>query len=207
MNGEERTFHEARFSQSGERLTIRLREYVVDEIDAVSTIRMERGRDHATGQELLFLKVEAGCGTRAFFVDYEHGQTNVREVSPTLASLSETLAWLLPPDFLLRQGDLAFYLMKQLPQDVQEVSLEQFERLLLPKIGGRHLICAARTCKFYVLEACRFFFCVVEGMQVTHPEHPPAVLNPGPYELAIARGRSLPEYLEIREARTFAVGI
>lgn len=206
MNGEERTFHDARFRRSGERLTIRLREYVVDEIDAVSTMHMELGRDHATGQELLFLKVEAGCGTRAFFVDYEHGQTNVREVSPTLASLSETLAWLLPPGFLLRQGDLAFYRMKQMPQDVQEVSLVQFERLLLPKIGGRHLICAAATCKFYV-EASRFFFWVLEDMQVTHPEHPPAVLNPGPYELAIARGRSLPEYLEIREAKTFAVGL
>jgi hypothetical protein len=207
MNRKENTFHEARFSQSGGRLTIRLREYVVDEIDAVSTIHMERGRNHATGQELLFLKVEAGGGTRAFFVDYEHGQTNVREVTPTLASLSETLAWLLPPGFLLRQGDLAFYRMKQMPQGVQEVSLEQFERLLLPKIGGRHLICAAPTCKFYVREACRFFFYVVEGMQVTHPEHPPAVMKPGPYELAIARGRSLPEYLEIREARTFAVGL
>jgi hypothetical protein len=206
MNGEERTFHDARFSQSGERLTIRLREYIVDEIDAVSTVHMESGLDHATGQELLFLKVVAEGGTRAFFVDYEHGQTNVREVSPTLTSLSGTLAWLLPPGFLLRQGDLAFYPMRQLPQDVQEVSLEQFERLLLAEIGGRHLICAAPTCKFYV-EASRFFFYVSEGMQVTHPEHPPAVLNPGHYELAIARGRSLPEYFEIREARTFAVGL
>jgi hypothetical protein len=159
MNEEERTFHEARFRRSGERLTIRLREHVIDEIDAVSTVHMELGRDHATGQELLFLKVEAAGGARAFFVDYEHGQTNVREVSPTLASLSGTLAWLLPPGFLLRQGDLAFYPMRQLPQDVQEVSLEQFERLLLPEIGGRHLICAAPTCKFYV-EASRFFFCV-----------------------------------------------
>jgi len=207
MNGEGRTFHEARFDRSGERLTIRLREYVVDEIDAVSTVHMELGRDHATGQELLFLKVEAGCGSRAFFVDYEHGQTNVREVSPTLASLSETLAWLLPPGFLLRQGDLAFYRMKQMPQGAQEVSLEQFERLLLPKIGGRHLICAAPTCQFYVLEGRRFFFYVVEDMQVTHPEHPRAVMKPGSYELAIARGRSLPEYLEIREAMTFAVGL
>ena len=206
MNGEERAFHEARFSQLEGRLTIRLRDYVVDKIDAVSTVHMELGRDQATGQELLFLKVEAGGGARAFFVDYEHGQTNVREVSPTLASLSGTLAWLLPPGFLLRQGDLAFYPMKQLPQDVQEVSLEQFERLLMPKIGGRHQICAAPTCKFYV-EPSRFFFYVSEGMQVTHPEHPPAVLNPGPYELAIARGRSLPLYFEIREARTFAVGL
>src|SRR5436190_9767032 len=148
MNGEERAFHEARFSQSGERLTIRLREYIVDEIDAVSTVHLESGLDHATGQDLLFLKVEAGEGTRAFFVDYEHGQTNVREVSPTLTSLAGTLAWLLPPGFLLRQGDVAFYPMRQLPQDVREVSLEQFERLLLPKIGGSHLICAAPACKF-----------------------------------------------------------
>jgi hypothetical protein len=206
MNGEERSFHEARFSQSGERLTIRLREYVVDEIDAVSTVHIELGRDHATVQELLFLKVEAAGGTRAFFVDYEHGQTNVREVSPLLTSLSETLAWLLPPGFLLRQGDVAFYPIRQLPHDVQEVSLAQFERLLLPQIGGSHLICCAPTCTFYI-EGSRFFFHALEGLQVTHPEHPPAVLNPGSYELAIARGRSLPEYLEIREAKTFAVGL
>jgi hypothetical protein len=42
---------------------------------------------------------------------------------------------------------------------------------------------------------------------VIHPEHPALELRVGGYELVVAKGQSLPTFVEVRRARTFLVGL
>ena len=206
MTFEESAFFDASFSCSADELTICLYGRPVAKVRQVVTAKLETGRNAATGQDLLFLRVDTANAGRAFFIDHEHGRTNVRKISPSLSSLAEALAWLLPPGYATRQGDIAFYAIGHVPPRAQEVTLAQFEDRLLPSIGARHELLETTACAFFV-SADRFFLSVAETLRVLHPEHGGLVLPSGSYELVIAKGRSLPERTYVTQARTLLIGM
>jgi hypothetical protein len=201
------TFFDASFSCPVRELSISLYGRIVATISCVNIVTTETGRDAAGPQDLLFLRVETMVGAcHVFFIDHEHGRTNVRQVSSRLTSLAQTLSWLLPPGHFARQGDVAFYTIDQVPSLAKECSLVRFEERLLPLIGGRHEICDAEACRFYTTDN-RFFLSVPVIMRIVHSEHGPLLLSSGIYELKIAKGKSLPRGAYVMRARTFLTGL
>lgn len=198
-------FHALTIGCKAQAVTITLRGNHVETIDRVKGMTIERKRDEYRDQDLMLLRISGGDRTRTFFVDHEHRNTNIREVAPELSTLPDALQWLLPAGYLARQGDTAFY-ATSVPAEAAEIDLVNFERLLVPLIGGRHQFRERTGSQFYTLDG-RFFFRASALQRIVHPEHPPIELQPGNYELVIARGRSLPDLVEIRAANTLLVGI
>ena len=79
-------------------------------VNKVRQISEERAVAEGANQSLMLLRVLANDDSRSYFVDFEHGRTNVREVSSHLVTRRDVLAWLLPGGYVERQGgDVAFY--------------------------------------------------------------------------------------------------
>jgi hypothetical protein len=199
-------FHDLRVTSLGRTATLVLRGRPLITINKVRQISEERAVAEGANQSLMLLRVLANDDSRNYFVDFEHGRTNVREVSPHLVTLSETLAWLLPGGYVERQGDVAFY-ETVIPDHVKEVEAEEFDWLLFPQLGGRHQFAPISTTRFFVVSDQHFFLRVERSQPVIHPEHPTVELPVGGYELVVARGQSLPKFVEVRRARTLLVGI
>jgi hypothetical protein len=199
-------FHDLRVTSLGRTATLVLRGRPLITINKVRQISEERAVAEGTNQSLMLLRVLANDDSRSYFVDFEHGRTNMREVSPHLVTLNETLAWLLPRGYVERQGDVAFY-ETVIPNHVKEVEAEEFDWLLFPQLGGRHQFAPISTTRFFVVSDQQFFLRVERSQPVIHPEHPTVELPVGGYELVVARGQSLPKFVEVRRARTLLVGI
>ena len=199
-------FHDLRVTSLGRTATLVLRGRPLITINKVRQISEERAVAEGTNQSLMLLRVLANDESRSYFVDFEHGRTSMREVSPHLVTLNETLAWLLPRGYVERQGDVAFY-ETVIPNHVKEVEAEEFDWLLFPQLGGRHQFAPISTTRFFVVSDQQFFLRVERSQPVIHPEHPTVELPVGGYELVVARGQSLPKFVEVRRARTLLVGI
>jgi hypothetical protein len=199
-------FHDFRVTRLGRTATLVLRGHPLLKTNDVRQIFEERAVADGANQSLMLLRVLTKDNSRSYFVDFEHGRTNVREVSPHLTTLSEALAWLLLPGYAARQGDVAFYEVV-IPDLVKEVEAVEFERRLFSRLGGRHQFTPVSTTKFFIGADQHFFLRVERSQQVIHPEHPTVELQAGMYELAVAKGQSLPTFVEVRRARTLLVGL
>jgi hypothetical protein len=202
----ELVFHDLRVTCLGRTATLVLRGRPLIAINEVRQISEERAVAEGANQSLMLLRVLTKDDSRSYFADFEHGRTNVREISPHLLTLSETLAWLLPRGYVERQGDVAFYEVS-IPDHVKEVEAAEFEWRLFPRLAGRHQFTPVSTTKFFVSVGQHFFLHVLKGQPVIHPEHPPVELRSGGYELVVAKGQSLPTFVEVRKARTLLVGL
>jgi hypothetical protein len=199
--GEDFIFHNVTLRWKGNDLTITIRNQTAAQVNSVVSIFEEYGYDRMTDQALLHLKFLLENGqVRAFFLDYDNIQTNIREVSPDPKNLQDLLNWLLPREYLVRQGDIAFYERYALPVIARIVDIIEFQRVLYPLIGARHRFEADHKCDFLVAND-RFFIVVHEVLRLVHPEHKPVVLKAGYYELLIARGSVLPEEVFVRQAK------
>ena len=205
-DGAELVFHDLRVTCVGRTATLFLRGRRLITANEVRQISEERAVAEGANQSLLLLRVLTKDDSRSYFVDFEHGRTNVREVSPHLTTLGETLAWLLPRGYVERQGDVAFYEVS-IPDHVKEVEAAEFERRIFPRLGGRHQFTPVSTTKFFVAADQHFFLRVERSQPVIHPEHPTVELQVGGYELVVAKGQSLPTFVEVRRARTLLVGL
>jgi hypothetical protein len=199
-------FHDLRVTCLGHTATLVLRGRPLITTNKVRRVSKERAVAEEANQSLMLLRVLTKDDSRSYFVDFEHGRTNVREVSPHLTTLSETLAWLLPRGYVERQGDVAFYEVG-IPDHVKEVEAAEFERRLFPRLGGRHQFTPVSTTKFFIAADQRFFLRVEQSQSVIHPEHPTVELQAGGYELVVAKGQSLPTFVEVRRARTLLMGL
>ena len=202
----ELVFHDLRVACLGRTATLVLRGRPLITTNEVRQISKERAVAEGANQSLMLLRVLTKDDSRSYFVDFEHGRTNVREVSPHIKTLSETLAWLLPRGYVERQGDVAFYAVS-IPDHVKKVEAAEFERQLFPRLAGRHQFAPVSTTKFFIAVDQRFFLRVERNQPVIHPEHLTVELRAGEYELVVANGQSLPTFVEVRRARTLLVGL
>jgi hypothetical protein len=202
----ELVFHDLRVTRLGRTATLVLRGRRLITTNEVRQISEERAVAEGSNQSLMLLRVLTKDDSRSYFVDFEHGRTNVRRVSSHLMTLSETLAWLLPRGYVERQGDVAFYEVG-IPDHVKEVEAAEFERRLFPRLWGRHQFTPVSTTKFFIAVDQHFFLRVEQSQPVIHPEHPALELRVGGYELVVAKGQSLPTFVEVRRAKTLLVGL
>jgi hypothetical protein len=205
-DGAELVFHDLRVTCVGRTATLFLRGRPLTTANQVRQILEERAVANGANQSLMLLRVLTKNSSRSYFVDFEHGRTNVREVSPHLTTLSETVVWLLPRGYVERQGDVAFYEVG-VPDHADEVEAAGFERRLFPRLAGRHQFTPVSSTKFFIVADERFFLRVERSQPVIHPEHPTVELHVGEYELIVANGQSLPTFVEVRTARTLLVGL
>ena len=173
---------------------------IILEIAAVTGITMESEHDDDGGERGL-LRVESPGAWRAFFVDRNQIQSNVREVDASLTTLTSVLEWLLPPGFVHRQGDIGVYACA-LPRDGEAGDpAASHPGVLAPLLGSRHLFDRPRHCAF-IQTGGRYFVAVREPVRLIHPEHSPVEIAAGTYELVRARGRTLPGVATIAAAQT-----
>jgi hypothetical protein len=186
---------------------IQVRNTLIVHVPAPSESTIERGFAPDTHQELLLLRVRGQDGhARAFFIDDDGGTTNVREVISSCETLAATLDWLLPPGYVVRQGDVAFYELEQIPAEARQVTAQEFEQFLYPRIAGRHRFTHVADARFFVLDQ-RPFLNVAGSIRIEHPEHDTRALRHGHYELRFAQGTPLPERACVRYAKPVFVEV
>jgi hypothetical protein len=179
-------------------------------------IRLERGTLSVHRQGLLLLELpdvqvtrctsrrledNARCGLlrvrrsrgepKGYFIDHDAAQSNIREVDASLANLTAVLAWLLPPGYVKRQGDIGIYAIASLPRAAAEVPRLEYRQAFSDLLGARHNFAPAAACHFFRAPPRRYFVRVIAPARLVHPEHAALTLQPGLYEFIGARGQPL----------------
>jgi hypothetical protein len=169
------------------------------EMSAITKITLEQQPDNDGGERGL-LRIESRKTWRAFFIDRNDTQSNLREVDASLTTLSSVLDWLLPPGFVYRQGDIGIYQCATPPCGPSSFRVEAHQRAFAPVLGSRHRFDRPERCAFILADG-RYFVAVRTAVNLIHPEHPLVAIDAGTYELVAARGRTLPGVVTIAAAQ------
>jgi hypothetical protein len=204
--GVDENFHHVQMRWSGNTLHMTRGDEFVAEVKGVVSLTEERRWMDASEQDILFLRLftEDG-GQRAFFIDSDPVQTNVREVSSELERLDEVFPWLLPSDYTHRQGDVGIYQRATLPSSAALIDREEYPERFIHILSKRHALDPVADCDFFVGDG-RYHVRVNRQSRLVHPEHPAIALSPGIYELIGARGTPLPEFVGLREGESQELG-
>src|SRR5215210_7708741 len=148
--GVDETFHHVNMCWSGDTLRVTRRDEFVVEVGDVVEVSEERRRVEASEQDIVFLRLfTRGGGPRAFFIDSDPVQTNVREVSPELERLDDVFPWLLPPGYTHRQGDVGIYRRDAVPPSARPVAREEYPERFVDILSKRHALEPAAACDFF----------------------------------------------------------
>jgi hypothetical protein len=204
--GVAQAFHHVNMSWSGNTLHLTRRDEFVAEVRGVVGIVEERRWMADSEQDILFLRLcTQDDGWRAFFIDSDPVQTNVREVSSELERLDDVFPWLLPTDYTHRQGDVGIYQRTALPPAAGPIAREEYPELFIHITSKRHALDPVEVCDFFVGNGL-YYVRVNRPARLVHPEHPAIALAPGIYELLGARGTPLPEFVGLREGEAAELG-
>jgi hypothetical protein len=203
--GVDASFHHVEIRWRGEDVELTRGRDFVAAVRGVVAIDEERRYAEETRQHLLLLRMTLRAGgARLFFLDGDPVQTNVREVAPELDGLDAVLAWLLPPGYAHRQGDVGLYRGRDLPPAARPVAPAEYPQAFVSVLSERHHLEPAAACEFFA-GGDRFFVRVARAARLVHPEHPALALGPGLYELVGARGTPLPHFVGLRDGETAAL--
>jgi hypothetical protein len=204
--GMDETFHHVDMRWSGNTLRMTRRDEFVAEVRGVVGIVEERRWIESSEQDILFLRLSTkDDGWRAFFIDSDPVQTNVREVSSELERLDDVFPWLLPPDYTHRQGDVGIYQRATLPPSAGPIAREEYPELFMHILSKRHALDPVDACDFFTGNGL-YHVRVNSPSRLIHPEHTAIALAPGIYELLGARGTPLPEFVGLREGESAELG-
>lgn len=199
--GTDDSFHHVAMRWGGDTLHITRRGEYVTVVEGVVRIDEERRRAEESEQDILFLRLTTRCGLRAFFIDSDPVQTNVREVAPELERLDEVFPWLLPTGYTHRQGDVGIYRSAVLPPTALRIPREEYADHFVDILSKRHALDPMSACEFYIGD--NHYYVSVNGpARLMHPEHPAIPLEVGLYQLIGARGTPLPVFVGLREGET-----
>lgn len=151
------------------------------------------------GTREILLRLRSPAGWRAFFIDESDCQSNLREIDPSVTTLAAAVAWLLPPGFVCRQGDVGIYPCAVMPTQARACAAGTHLEAFGPVLGRRHVFETAAHCDFFVAD-CRYFVSVRDHVRLIHPEHESIAIERGQYEIISARGTPIPDALPLREA-------
>lgn len=204
--GTDEIFHHVSLHWSGNTLRMtRGEEFVIEVRDVVGLVE-ERRWLAASEQDILFLRLSTqDGGRRAFFIDSDPVQTNVREVSSELERLDDVFPWLLPLDYTHRQGDVGLYQRTTLPPSAGLITREEYPDSFIHILSKRHALDPVDACDFFSGDG-RYHVRVNQPARLVHPEHPAITLTPGIYEFLGARGTPLPEFVGLREGESAELG-
>jgi hypothetical protein len=179
-------------------LTVTRRRDEILVLKEVTDLTIDDARE--TGEEhLLLLRSSTSRYDRVFFLDHDKIQTNIREVVPTLRNLEDTIRWLLPTDYVDRQGDIGVYSCA-IPSRARFCPWEDYEKTFAPVLNERHVIDRPEDCLF-ATHGKRRFVSVLRPLLMVHPEHPPITIPHGEFELVKARGMSFPILQYVRDCQ------
>lgn len=203
--GMDEVFHNVSILWRGQTLRMtRGAEFVVEVREVVEIVE-ERLWMASSEQDILFLRLFTQDGPRAFFIDSDPVQTNVREVSPDLERLADVFPWLLPSDYTHRQGDVGIYQRPTLPPSAELIVRKAYPESFIHILSKRHALDPVTACDFFVGDG-RYHVRVNQPSRLIHPEHPAIALAPGIYELLGARGTPLPEFVGLRAGESAELG-
>jgi hypothetical protein len=204
--GTNESFHHVLFQWSDGSVVLTRQNDYVTEIKNVVRVEEEFCRLEESQQDVLLLRFhDQQGGVRTLFIDSDPVQTNVREVAGHLERLDQVFAWLLPLDYVHRQGDVGLYSRETLPADVERVPSDLYPDRFIEVLSRRHGFDPENACEFYAVDD-RFYVRVVGVASMIHPEHEAIPLSPGLYELVGARGTPLPEFVGLRPGETRSLG-
>jgi len=196
--GVDSTYYRLNLRWKHNSLKIIRQEEIVAEFNGVCEVLQEYGWLQQSAQDILLLRLRCHDGTlHCLFIDNDTIQTNVRLVSNALTRLSDVYPWLLPQDFLHRQGDVGIYVRNALPIGVHEISADSYPKAFAEVLSQRHSFDPAPRCRFYVGEEL-YYVRVMEQIRLVHPEHEALLLEPGLYQLIGAAGTPLPHFIGLR---------
>lgn len=169
--------------------TIRRDGFVALEIREVRNISWEENVDGLQEGALCHCRVQSFNGSkRAFFLDADNGQANIREIDSALPDLRSVIKWLLPRGYSYRQGDIGIYRRESLPRMAQVVLARAYLEEYAPILHMRHRLEPLEACQFY--RTTRKYFVRLESeARILHPEHAPVHMRVGSYEFIAARGQ------------------
>lgn len=204
--GVDENFHHVNMRWSGNTLRMTRGDEFVVEVRDVAGLVEERRWMATSEQDIVFLRLFTQDGVqRAFFIDSDPVQTNVREVSSELERLDDVFPWLLPSDYTHRQGDVGIYQRATLPPSAGLIAREEYPESFIHILSKRHALDPVMACDFFVGEG-RYHVRANQPSRLVHPEHPAIALAPGLYELLGARGTPLPEFVGLREGESPELG-
>ncbi|MGJ4939536.1 CBS domain-containing protein [Bradyrhizobium sp. HKCCYLS1011] len=205
--GRDTTFFNLTFVWYGRKLAIVRQGELVTEIDGVMRLQEQYRYESGSKQHVLLLTVDSEqSGRRVLFIDADPVQTNVREVDCALSNIDETYAWLLPQDFLHRQGDVGIYARDAVPGHLPLVPSGDYERVFEPAFSGRHVLVPVEGFVFYSDGSSFYVEVLCAKARIMHPEHHPVELRSGFYEIREARGIPLPSFSGLRDGEKLMEG-
>lgn len=200
--GGDAIFHHVKLGWIGNTLRMTRRTDFVVEVPGVRRVALEYRWVSASEQDILFLRLFLENGkARAFFLDNDPVQTNVREVSAELERLEDVFRWLLPTEYIHRHGDVGIYRRESVPVTSHLIPVQSYPESFVPILSKRHALEPAISCEFYTGDG-RYHLKVIQPARMVHPEHPAISLSPGIYELLAARGAPLPEFVGLRDGES-----
>jgi hypothetical protein len=186
-----RPFGAVTWAQRGRNLLVTKGSQALLSLRDVLHVQIESTTDEETcGHVALARVLRAGGRMQVFFIDFDEKQSNVRRIKPSLKSVREARAWLLPPGYVHRQGDVGIYARARLPASAAEIAREQQPTEFASLLNRRHRFEAICNCRFF-RTTNRHFVQVVSETRMLHPEHSPVTLLPGLYALRGAKGQAI----------------
>lgn len=200
--GVDSSYHHLNLHWHGDTLVMTRQGEFVAKFPQITGIQQEYARLAESEQDILLLRLDNANGqAHVLFIDNDPVQTNVRLVSDQVTRLADVYAWLLPQDFVHRQGDVGIYLRNELPPDVEEVSADDYPDQFIDILSKRHAFDPPDACRFYVSPTAHYVM-VRTPARLIHPEHHAQPLAPALYQLIGARGTPLPEFVGLREGES-----
>jgi len=196
--GLDASFYHLHFQWTGDLVRLTRQDDYVTEIADVIRIEEEVRRLEESEQNILLLRFHDRHGrVRTLFIDNDPVQTNVREIASELDRLDNVFAWLLPLDYVYRQGDVGLYRRTEIPVQADKISTSSYADRFIEVLSKRHSLDPVGSCEFYSHND-KFYVHVIAPVRLNHPEHESISLETGIYELIGARGTPLPEFVGLR---------
>ena len=194
-----RTFFGIDITWHNSTMTLHRSEEFVAEANEIISLKHEEMFDKKNNQHMMYVVTESKWGAkRGFFFDADHIQSNVREVDPSLKNLSQVLNWLLPSDYYCRQGDIGFYEINKIPYKATILMPGEYHDYFVKPFHKRHLVRPEKNCDFFIIDD-KYYIHVKKDASVVHPEHYPAKLKPGYFEVLCAQGEPLPKIVGLKD--------